>query len=91
MVLFFFIQFIYRSRNEAKEKAGPSPWALSYLKLVNESNGTTVKDGFHDLLVYKIDKKFDINSPSYLELPSIKTQQSHKVSLKYLRFDNQFN
>ena len=74
---------LFRSRNEAKEKQGPGPWALSYLKLVNESNGTTVKDGFHDLLVYKIDKKFDMTSSSYLELPSIKTQQSHKVSLKF--------
>ena len=71
----------HRSRNEAKEKQGPAPWALSYIKLVNETNGTTVKDGFHDLLVYKIDKKFDMNNPTYLELPSIKTQQSHKVRL----------
>jgi hypothetical protein len=43
----------HRSRNEAKEKLGPAPWALSYLKLVNDTNGTTVKDGYHDLLVYK--------------------------------------
>ena len=30
-------------------------------KLVNESNGcTVVEDGYHDLLVYKIEKKFDM-------------------------------
>jgi hypothetical protein len=46
--------FKHRSRNEAKEKLGPAPWALAYLKLVNDTNGTTVKDGYHDLLVYKV-------------------------------------
>jgi hypothetical protein len=46
--------FKHRSRNEAKEKQGPTPWALAYLKLVNDTNGTTVKDGYHDLLVYKV-------------------------------------
>ena len=48
--------FKHRSRNEAREKLGPAPWALAYLKLVNDSNGTTVRDGVHDLLVYKIEK-----------------------------------
>lgn len=49
--------FKHRSRNEAKEKLGPAPWALAYLKLVSETNGTTVRDGSHDLLVYKVIKK----------------------------------
>ena len=78
--------FKHRSRNEAKEKQGPAPWALAYLKLVNDINGTTVKDGYHELLVYKIDKKFDMNNPTYLDLPSIKTTQSHKV--KFLAYNN---
>ncbi len=74
--------FKHRSRNEAKEKQGPAPWALAYLKLVNDSNGTTLKDGYHDLLVYRIDKKFDMNNPTYLDLPSLKTSQSHKVKFQ---------
>ena len=76
--------FKHRSRNEAREKLGPDPWALAYLKLVNDSNGTTVRDGVHDLLVYKIEKKFDLGNPTYLDLPSLKTNQtgSHKHKLQ---------
>ena len=76
--------FKHRSRNEAREKLGPAPWALAYLKLVNDSNGTTVRDGVHDLLVYKIEKKFDLGNPTYLDLPSLKTNQtgSHKHKLQ---------
>ena len=59
----------HRSRGEAKEKHCPAPWALAYLKLVNESNGTTISDGPHELLVYKIEKKFDMTNPTYLDLP----------------------
>ena len=68
--------FKHRSRNEAKEKLGPAPWALAYLKLVNDTNGTTVKDGYHDLLVYKVEKKFDLSNPTYLDLPSLKTNNT---------------
>ena len=79
--------FRHRSRHEAKDKLGPAPWALAYLKLVNESNGTTVKDGYHDLLVYKIEKKFDMANPTYLDLPSLKTNNSsHKNKL--LQYNN---
>ena len=76
--------FKHRSRNEAREKLGPAPWALAYLKLVNDSNGTTVRDGTHELLVYKIEKKFDLGNPTYLDLPSLKTNQagSHKHKLQ---------
>ena len=80
--------FKHRSRNEAKEKLGPAPWALAYLKLVNESNGTTVKDGYHDLLVYKIEKKFDLSNPTYLDLPSLKTNQSGHHKHKLLQYNN---
>jgi len=78
--------FKHRSRNEAKERTGPAPWALAYLKLVNDSNGTTVKDGYHELHVYKIDKKFDMSNPTYLDLPSIKHNLSPKV--KFLSYNN---
>lgn len=76
--------FKHRSRNEAREKLGPAPWALAYLKLVNDSNGTTVRNGGHDLLVYKIEKRFDLGNPTYLDLPSLTTNQtgSHKHKLQ---------
>jgi dedicator of cytokinesis protein 1 len=66
---------------------GPAPWALSYLKLVNDSNGTTVKDGYHDLLVYKVEKKFDFSNPTYLDLPSLKTN-SATYKAKLMPYNN---
>ena len=80
--------FKHRSRNEGKRyEPAPAPYALAYLKLVNESNGTTVKDGSHDLLVYKIEKKFDLNNPTYLDMPSLKTNQTSQKH-KLLAYNN---
>ena len=75
--------FKHRSCNET-QKLGPAPWEIAYLKLVNDNNGTTVRDRVHDLLVYKIKKKFDLGNPTYLDLPSLKTNQtgSHKHKLQ---------
>ena len=39
-----------------------------------------MKDGYHELHVYKIDKKFDMSNPTYLDLPSIKHNLSPKVT-----------
>ena len=39
-----------------------------------------MKDGYHELHVYKIDKKFDMTNPTYLDLPSIKHNLSPKAS-----------
>ena len=57
-------------------------------KLVNESNGCTiVEDGYHDLLVYKIEKKFDMANLTYLDLPRLKTNNSCNKN-KLLQYDN---
>ncbi|VEN37349.1 unnamed protein product [Callosobruchus maculatus] len=62
--------FKHRSSNEAKDKS-EKPFAMSYVKLMQE-NGTTLKDGKHNLVVYKIDyKKFDESSLDYYKLPSV--------------------
>jgi hypothetical protein len=61
--------FKHRSSNESKDK-NEKPFAISYLKLQND-NGTTIQQGNHTLVVYKIDyKKYDASACNYLTLPS---------------------
>ena len=54
----------------------PKKNLVAYLILAKKSNGVTVRDCYHDLLVYKIQKKFDLPNPTYLDLPSLKTNQT---------------
>ncbi|XP_055923008.1 dedicator of cytokinesis protein 1 isoform X2 [Eupeodes corollae] len=66
------LKFLYkhRSSNEQKDR-NEKPFGLSYVKLM-QNNGTTITQGQHNLIVYKIDhKKFDKNCIiSYMDLPS---------------------
>lgn len=62
--------FKHRSSNESKDK-NEKPFALSYVKL-QQDNGTTLQQGKHSLVVYKIDyKKFETSTQfNYYSLPS---------------------
>lgn len=62
--------FKHRSSNESKDK-NEKPFALSYVKL-QQDNGTTLEQGNHTLVVYKIDyKKYDSSTQfNYYTLPS---------------------
>ena len=66
--------FRHKSASGSKEKSQP-PWAMAFLKLVSDHDKTTVKDGSHDLLVYKIEKRFDFEASCYLHLPFYKSNQ----------------
>ncbi|XP_071513992.1 dedicator of cytokinesis protein 2 isoform X2 [Panulirus ornatus] len=60
--------FRHRSTNDVKDK-NEKPFALSFVKLM-QSNGTTLMNTDHELIVYKIDgKKWNDNDWSYLNLP----------------------
>ncbi len=55
---------------------------MAFLKLVNEHDETAVRDGAHDLLVYKIEGKKvggagDVGQTQYLHLPFLKSNQYH--------------
>jgi len=62
--------FKHRSSNESKDK-NEKPFAMSFVKL-QQDNGTTLQQGNHQLVVYKIDyKKMDSNAQfNYYSLPS---------------------
>lgn len=62
--------FKHRSSNDSKDK-NEKPFALSYVKL-QQDNGTTLQQGNHQLVVYKIDhKKYDESTQfNYYTLPS---------------------
>ncbi|KAL7025418.1 hypothetical protein ACKWTF_013468 [Chironomus riparius] len=62
--------FKHRSSNESKDK-NEKPFAMSFVKL-QQDNGTTLQQGTHQLVVYKLDhKKMDSNTQfNYYSLPS---------------------
>lgn len=62
--------FKHRSSNDSKDK-NEKPFALSFVKL-QQDNGTTLQQGNHQLVVYKIDhKKYDESTQfNYYSLPS---------------------
>ncbi|XP_069941837.1 dedicator of cytokinesis protein 1 isoform X2 [Cherax quadricarinatus] len=60
--------FRHRSTNDLKDK-NEKPYALSFVKLM-QSNGTTLLNTEHELIVYKIDgKKWTDGDYNYLSLP----------------------
>ncbi|KHJ41068.1 hypothetical protein D918_08844, partial [Trichuris suis] len=64
------IQFTFRHRssNESKDK-GERPFAVSFIRL-RQSNGTVIKDGRHDLVVYRLAAKIEESDFSYHTLPA---------------------
>ncbi|XP_052251846.1 dedicator of cytokinesis protein 1-like isoform X3 [Dreissena polymorpha] len=70
--------FKHKSRNESKDK-NERPFAMAFVKLLNK-NGTTLMDGEHELLLYKIDYKKgeDKGHNPYIDLPS--TQKELEAS-----------
>lgn len=83
--------FKHRSSSENKDRSEKA-FAMSFIKLINAKNGTTLKDTDHNLLVYKnkndgIEKKDDKSAP-YIALPSTRedleeegTPRDSKVTL----------
>ncbi|CAL8078440.1 unnamed protein product [Orchesella dallaii] len=64
--------FKHRSSTDSKDRS-ERPFALAYLRL-KEVEGTAVKDGIHDLIVYKVDPKhFKESEVEYLSLPYERT------------------
>ncbi|XP_064466141.1 dedicator of cytokinesis protein 1-like [Ornithodoros turicata] len=63
--------FKHRSSNDSKDRV-EKPFAMSFVKLMQE-NGTTLNDEMHELLVYKLDHKRQLDT-TYLSLPATRAE-----------------
>uniref|UniRef100_A0A8C6U2H7 Dedicator of cytokinesis 1 n=1 Tax=Neogobius melanostomus TaxID=47308 RepID=A0A8C6U2H7_9GOBI len=68
--------FRHRSSQDSKDKS-EKIFALSFVKLMRY-DGTTLRDGEHDLIVYKAEAKRFEDSSLYLNLPATKIEMEEK-------------
>ncbi|KRZ45524.1 Dedicator of cytokinesis protein 1 [Trichinella pseudospiralis] len=61
------IRFSFKHPKDRNDR----PFSVSFIRL-KQSNGTVIKDGFHDLVVYRVSSKIEENDFSYHTLPASK-------------------